>query len=64
MKICSQGVRSPGGYLNLGLAEFETEVLTTVLHHSFTRQLFEAHILMTGYTGTSAVPSLQPTHAS
>jgi hypothetical protein len=44
MKMCSHGVRSPGGYLNLGLAEFEAEVLTSVLNHSFIRELFEAHI--------------------
>lgn len=44
MKTCSQGVGSPGCYLNLRLAEFETEVLTCILNHSFIRELFEAHI--------------------
>jgi hypothetical protein len=63
MKICSQGIRSPGGYLNLGLAELESEVLTSVLNHSFIRELFEAFICY-GYKSTSLIPSLQPPYAS
>jgi hypothetical protein len=65
MKICSQGIRSPGPYLNLGLSEFETEVLTSVLNNSFIRQLFKAHVLY-GYTSTrtSLLSFLQPPYAS
>jgi hypothetical protein len=38
-KLCSEVMRPPGRYLNLGLAEFEAEVLTIALNYSFIQEL-------------------------